>query len=198
MLCQFVLTMSQAVLNYCRSFLMLNISSRINIRLISDFLGKLIQLPMPYFDAKPLGDLMQRMHDNERIQNFLTQHLLSMRFYTLSLVVFSIVLYIYNKTIFFIFVVGSLLYAAWFSLFMKKRRLLEYMRFECEAANNNKTYQFLSSIPEIKLQDCEARRRKEWVGIQRDLWQVNAKNLKLLQTEEIGSTFINEAKNILI
>ena len=112
--------------------------------------------------------------------------------------VFSIVLLSYNWLVFAIFMLGSLLYGGWLALFLRRRKVLDYELFEQQAINNNKTYEFITSMQEIKLQDCEQRRRWEWEDVQADLFGVQMKSLKLQQTQEAGSIFINELKNIVI
>lgn len=153
---------------------------------------------MSFFDTKLMGDLMQRMNDHSRVNNFLTQQTLNITFAMLTFVVFSVVLFFYNKLVFAIFLLGSILYGAWMTLFLKRRKLLDYELFEQQAINNNKTYEFITTIQESKLQDCEQRRRWEWEDTQADLFGVQMKSLKLQQTQEAGSIFINEVKNIII
>ena len=184
--------------DFIRGWLLLHISMRINISIVSDFFIKLLKLPMSFFETKLLGDLLQRMGDHKRIQTFLTNQILGFVFTILSFIVFGIVLYIYNITIFFIFFSGCIIYGLWIAYFLRKREVLDYQLFEQQAIINNKTYQFITNIPEIKLQDCERRRRWEWEDSQADLFNVQMKSIKLQQTQEAGSIFINEIKNILI
>ena len=195
---QLMLTISRTAIDFIRRWLLLHISLRINISLVSDFFIKLLKLPMSFFDTKLMGDLMQRMNDHSRVNNFLTQQSLNITFAMLTFVVFSVVLFFYNKLVFTIFLLGSILYGAWMTLFLKRRKVLDYELFEQQAINNNKTYEFITSMQEIKLQDCEQRRRWEWEDTQADLFGVQMKSLKLQQTQEAGSIFINEVKNIII
>lgn len=195
---QLMLTISRTAIDFIRNWLLLHISLRINISLVSDFFIKLLKLPMSFFDTKLMGDLMQRMNDHSRVNNFLTQQTLSITFAMFSFVVFSVVLFIYNHLVFGIFLFGSVLYGCWMTLFMRRRKVLDYELFEQQAINNNKTYEFITSIQEIKLQDCEQRRRWEWEDTQSDLFRVQMKSLKLQQTQEVGSVFINEVKNMVI
>lgn len=195
---QLMLTVSRTAIDFIRSWLLLHISLRINISLVSDFFIKLLKLPMSFFDTKLMGDLMQRMNDHSRVNNFLTQQTLSITFAMFSFVVFSVVLFIYNHLVFAIFLAGSVLYGGWMTLFMRRRKVLDYELFEQQAINNNKTYEFITSIQEIKLQDCEQRRRWEWEDTQANLFRVQMKALKLQQTQEVGSVFINEVKNMVI
>ena len=195
---QLMLTISRTAIDFIRRWLLLHISLRINISLVSDFFIKLLKLPMSFFDTKLMGDLIQRMNDHSRVNNFLTQQTLNITFAMLTFLVFSVVLFFYNKLVFAIFLLGSILYGAWMTLFLKRRKVLDYELFEQQAINNNKTYEFITSMQEIKLQDCEQRRRWEWEDTQADLFGVQMKSLKLQQTQEAGSIFINEVKNIII
>ena len=195
---QLMLTVSRTTIDFIRRWLLLNMSMRINVSLISDFLIKLLKLPMSFFDTKLMGDLMQRMNDHARVNSFLTQQTLSVLFSMMTFIVFSVVLLLYNKLIFIIFLLCSALYGGWMTIFLSRRKVLDYELFEQQAINNNKTYEFITSMQEIKLQDCENRRRWEWEDTQVDLFNVQMKSLKLQQTQEAGSILINEVKNIII
>ncbi|MFC2511534.1 MAG: peptidase domain-containing ABC transporter, partial [Prevotella denticola] len=195
---QLMLTVSRTAIDFIRRWLLLHISMRINISLVSDFFIKLLKLPMSFFDTKLMGDLMQRMNDHGHVNTFLTQQTLSVVFSFFTFIVFGIVLLFYNRLIFAIFMLGSLFYGGWLALFLRRRKVLDYELFEQQAVNNNKTYEFITSMQEIKLQDCEQRRRWEWEDVQADLFRVQMKSLKLQQTQEAGSICINELKNIVI
>jgi len=195
---QLMLTVSRTAIDFIRRWLLLHISMRINFSLVSDFFIKLLKLPMSFFDTKLMGDLMQRMNDHGRVNTFLTQQTLSVVFSFFTFIVFGIVLLFYNRLIFAIFMLGSLLYGGWLALFLRRRKVLDYELFEQQDVNNNKTYEFITSMQEIKLQDCEQRRRWEWEDVQTDLFRVQMKSLKLQQTQEAGSICINELKNIVI
>lgn len=171
---ELVIILSKASIDFIRRWLLLHISTKINISLISDFFIKLLKLPMSYFDSKLMGNLMQRVSDHGRIQSFLTNQILSVIFAFLTFIVFGVVLFVYNHLVFSIFVVGSVSYVIWVSLFLQKRKVLDYELFEKEAINQSKTYQFLTSIQEIKLQNCEKRRRWEWGRYSsRPIWNPN-------------------------
>src|SRR5574344_2182164 len=195
---QLMLTISRTAIDFIRRWLLLHISLRINISLVSDFFIKLLKLPMSFFDTKLMGDLMQRINDHSRVQSFLTNQVLSVMFTMLTFIVFTIVLFFYNKLVFSICLIGSVVYGVWMTLFLRRRKVLDYELFEQQAINQNKTYQFITSMQEIKLQDCELRRRWEWEDTQADLFGVQMKSLKLQQTQEAGSIFINEVKNIIV
>ena len=145
-----------------------------------------------------MGDLLQRISDHSRIQSFLTNQALGVLFLSFSFIILGIVLFIYDKLIFCVLILGSIIYGLWISIFLKKRKILDYELFEQQAKNQNRTYQFITSMQEIKLQDCEQRRRWEWEDTQADLFVIQMKALKLQQTQEAGSIFINEVKNIII
>lgn len=153
---------------------------------------------MSFFDTKLIGDLLQRISDHSRVQSFLTNHVISAVYSLLSFVILSFVLLAYNPLIFGVFIFFSAMYAIWISAFLRQRKIIDYELFEQQSKNHNKTYQFITAIQEIKLQNCEQRRRWEWEDIQADLFQVQLKSLKLQQTQEAGSMFINEIKNIII
>lgn len=195
---ELIIVIGKAITDFIRRWLVLYISMRINISLVSDFFIKLLKLPMAFFDTKLMGDLMQRINDHSRVQSFLTNQFLGVIVTFFSFIVFGIVLLVYNQTIFYVFVIGSLIYGLWILLFLRKRKLIDYELFEQQAKNQNKTYQFITSMQEIKLQDCERRRRWEWEDVQADIFSVQMKSLKLQQTQEAGSIFINEVKNIII
>ncbi|MBO4826560.1 MAG: peptidase domain-containing ABC transporter [Prevotella sp.] len=195
---QLVLTVSRTMVGFIRSWLLLHISMRINISLLSDFFIKLMRLPMAFFDTKLMGDLMQRMGDHGRVEHFITSQTLSLTFSMVSFVVFGVVLLVYNWLVFVAFMAGSLLYGAWMTIFLSRRKVLDYELFERQAINSNKTYELLTSMQEIKLQGCECRRRWEWEDVQADLFGVQMKSLKLQQMQEAGSVLLNETKNIVV
>lgn len=195
---ELMIVIGRTATDFIRRWLLLHISIRINISLVSDFFIKLLKLPMSFFDTKLMGDLLQRIGDHSRVQNFLTGQVLNVIFTFLSFIIFGIVLLIYNPLIFGVFATGSVLYGVWITSFLKRRKVLDYELFEQQAKNQNKTYQFITSMQEIKLQDCEQRRRWEWEDTQADLFTVQMKSLKLQQTQEAGSIFLNEVKNIII
>ncbi len=195
---QLMLVVSRTAVDFLRRWLLLKVGMKINIALISDFFVKLLRLPMSFFDTKLMGDLMQRMGDHTRVNTFLTQQSMSTMFSMLTLVVFSGVLWWYNPLIFAIFLAGSMLYAGWMMLFLRRRRVLDYELFARQAENNNKTYQMITSMQEIKLQSCEQRRTDEWRQVQNDLFDVQTKSLRLKQQQEAGCILINEGKNIVI
>lgn len=193
-----MIVLGRTATDFIRRWLLLHISMRVNISLVSDFFIKLLRLPMSYFDRKLTGDLMQRIADHARVQTFLTTQVLGVSFSVLNFLIFGIVLAFYDAAIFGVFMAGSAVYGLWITFFLRRRKVLDYELFERQSENQNKTFQFLTSMQEIKLQDCERRRRWEWEDVQADLFAVQMKILKLGQSEEAGAIFINEVKNILI
>ena len=169
---QFMLTVSRTCVDFIRRWLLLHISIRVNMSLIRDFFVKLLKLPMAFFETKLMGDLLQRIGDHSRVNSFLTQQTLNILFSVLTFIVFSIVLLSYSRTIFIVFLLGCLLYGIWLTLFLNQRKTLDYEMFERQSVNNDKTYEFLSSMQEIKLQDCEQRRLSEWEDTQVSLFSV--------------------------
>lgn len=195
---QIALIIGRVSVEFIRSWILLHISTRVNISILTDFLIKLMKLPISFFDTKMTGDIMQRMSDQRNIQNFLTGSALSTIFSMFNLVVFSVVLAYYNAAIFFVFVVSSVLYTAWIVIFLKQRRALNYKSFEVSAKNQSSIVQLIGGMQEIKLNNCEQQKRWEWEHIQARLFKFNVKSLALSQYQQGGATFINEGKNILI
>lgn len=195
---QLALVTSQTALDFIQRWILLHVSMRVNISLVSDFFIKLLRLPMGFFDTRLMGDLMQRMGDHKRVEQYLTNEALTVLFSLLTFLVFGGVLLVYDPLIFAVFVAGSLLYGLWIAFFLGKRKRIDYELFEKEAENNNKTYRFITTMQEIKLQDCEQRRRWEWEDVQAGLFRVQAKSLKLKQAQEAGGILITQVKNILV
>lgn len=198
LLAEMMLLFSRTIVDFLRSKLLLHISTRINIALISDFFIKLMKLPMRFFDTKLVGDLIQRIEDHRRVERFLTSSSLSLLFSVFSFLVFGVVLAIYNLPIFFVFLFGTVLYASWICLFLRRRRILDYKYFAQAGINQNVTFQLINGMQEIKLQGCEQRKRWEWEDVQADLFTTNLQALNLQQVQQAGSVTINELKNIVI
>ncbi len=198
LIAQLTLFISQTTVDLIRGWILLHMTSRINISLISDFLIKLMRLPISFFDSKNVGDIIQRIYDHDRIQDFLSSTTLNTLFSAFNLVVFGFVLAYYNLAIFTIFFIGSFIYIGWTLLFLKKREELDYKRFDQAADNQSSVYQLITGMQEIKLNGSERRRRWEWEAIQVKLFKVSIKSLALSQTQNTGGQFFNELKNILI
>lgn len=195
---EFVLMTSRTLIDFIRRWLLLHVNMRINLSLVSDFVIKLMRLPMWFFDTKQTGDILQRMNDHGRVNTFLTQQTVGIAFSAITFVVFGSVLLFYNALIFIVFIAGSAAYAGWLVLFLERRKQLDYEQFEKQADSGDKTYELVTSMQEIKLQSCQRRRRWEWEDAQAELYGVQMKALRLQQTQEAGSMFINELKNIVI
>ncbi len=198
LIAQVVLVLGQMANNLIRSWLMLHMTTRISISLISNFLAKLMRLPISFFDSKMVGDIMQRIGDYNRIQSFLTGSLLSMVMAVLTFVIYGAVMGGYDITILGIFLLGSALYIGWILLFMKRRRKLDYMCFQEAANNQSSIVQLINGMQDIKLNNCEKQKRWEWERIQARLFQVSIKGLVLGQSQEVGGTFIDQTKNVII
>ena len=195
---QMLLTLGQAANGLIRSWIMLHVTTRISISLIAGFLAKLMKLPISFFDIKMVGDIMQRIGDHSRIQSFLTGSLINIVFSIFTLVMYTFIMAGYHTGILGIFYLGSMLYILWILLFLKKRRELDYKRFQQSSANQNNLVQLVNGMQEIKLNNCEKQKRWEWERIQAQLFKVSVKGLTLNQNQQIGSVFIDQTKNILI
>jgi ATP-binding cassette, subfamily B, bacterial len=195
---QLMLLFSQTVIEFIRSRILLHISTRINISLLSGFWAKLLRLPMQFFDSKHPGDIIQRIGDHHRIESFLTGTALNNFFSIINLLIFSFVLLSYNTLVFVIFAIGSCLYLIWIQLFLKYRRKLDYQRFTIASKENNATMQLVYGMQEIKLNNAEHTYRWAWEALQASLFRLNFKSLSLTQYQQVGAFFINQGKNILI
>lgn len=195
---QMMLIFSRTAIDFVRRKVLLHLSTRINISLISDFICKLMNLSMRFHDTRTTGDLLQRIDDHRRVEGFLTVQSLNVLFSLFSIIVFGVVLAVYSIPVFLVFMAGSILYAVWTSVFLKKRRILDYKLFDRYGVNQDVIYQLLMGLPEIKLQGCEQRKRWEWEDVQADLFKVNLESLNLQQNQEAGSILINELKNVFI
>ncbi len=198
LIAQMVLFVGQTSIEFIRSWILLHVSTRINISIISDFLIKLMKLPIGFFDTKMIGDLMQRIQDHRRIERFLTNQTLSVLFSVISLLVFAVVLAIYSWIILLIFLVGSVLYLLWVWAFMRRRRELDYKKFSQLSDNQSMLIQLINGMQEIKLNNYEKQKRWEWERIQARLFRVNIQYLSVDQYQQAGSVFVNQTKNILI
>ncbi len=195
---QFVFILSRMMVDFVRGWILLHLSTRVNISLISDFLVKMMRLSLGFFDVKLIGDILQRIGDHRRIESFLTVSSLNILFSMINLLVFGIVLALYNLKILIIFILGSTLYFLWINFFMKRRRALDHRRFSQLSDNQTAVIQLIQGIQDIKLNHAEKRKRWEWENIQAGLFRINVKTLSLNQYQQAGGIFINEAKNVLI
>lgn len=195
---QLMLFFSQSIVDVLRGWLLLHIGSRTNVAIISNFLVKLMRLPLAFFDSKTTGDLLQRVQDHSRIEALLSSSTLTVLFSAVNLLIFGAVLALYDWRIFGLFLGGTAAYVGWVVMFMKRRAILNYKRFDQASGNQSSMIQLIQGMQEIKLNNSERRRRWEWEAIQVRLFRIAVKGLSLQQWQATGATFINELKNILI
>ena len=195
---QLALVIGRMSVEFIRGWLLLHIGSRVNVAIISGFLQKLMSLPVSFFDTKLTGDILQRIEDNNRIEEFLTSASLNILFSFFNLVVFGIVLAIYSNKILALFLAGSALYIVWVSLFMKSRARLDHQRFKQMSVSGNKLINIVNGMQEIKLTQNELSMRWDWEKLQAILFRLKVKGLSLIQYQSAGATFINEVTNVLI
>ncbi len=195
---QIMLFLSRTSVEFIRGWILLHLGTRINISILSVFLMKLMRLPLSFFDGKHLGDLLQRIGDHNRIENFLTSETLNTLFSMMNLVIFGAVLFYYSEEIFLVFLVGSVLSFVWIFIFLKKRAELDFKRFDQMSENQSNLVQLITGMPEIKLNNCAKQKRWEWQHIQAKLFKVSLKSLAINQYQQAGTGFLNEFKNIFI
>jgi len=195
---QLALFIGRTAIEVIRSWILLHLSTRINISLVSDFFIKLMNLPIAFFDTRMTGDILQRINDHRRIERILTTSSLSVLFSMVNLIVFSLVLAYYNLKIFGVFILGSVLYFVWITIFLKKRKDLDYKRFSQVSQEQSKVIELINGMQEIKLHNAEKQKRWGWEFVQARLFKVSIEGLALEQYQSVGSGFINELKNILI
>lgn len=198
LIAQLFLFFGRISIELIRGWILLHLSTRINISLISDFFIKLMNLPIAFFDSKMTGDIMQRITDHQRIEHLLTNTSLNTLFSFVNLLVFGAVLAWYDLTIFGVFMLGSFLYFGWIVIFLKRRKDLDYKRFSQLSAEQTKVIELISGMQEIKLHNAEQQKRWSWEYLQAKLFKIRTKGLVLEQTQTIGSNSINEIKNIFI
>lgn len=198
LLASLMLFFSQTVVELVRSRILLHISARVNISLISDFLIKLMKLPISFFDSKMTGDLIQRIGDHQRIQSFMSGTSLSVIFSVLNLFVFSGILLLYSPMIFAVFLIGSVIYTLWIVIFLKYRKELDYKRFQQASTNQSNLIQLIQGMQEIKLQNAEQRNRWQWEKIKAQGFKIELQGLNLSNIQSVGSNSINQLKNIFI
>lgn len=198
LIAQFVLVISSTTVEFIRGWILLHIGLRVNISLISDYLAKLMRLPIAYFDTKMTGDILQRTGDHTRIQEFLTSTSLSTLFSIINIVIFGIIILFYNWQVFLIFFFGSVCYVTWVWMFMKRRAILDHKMFAQNSANQSSMVQLVGGMQEIKLNACEQQKRWEWEHIQARKYAITVKGLALSQWQQSGGILINQLKNAVI
>lgn len=181
-----------------RNWIMLYVGTKVSIEIVSDFLSKLLKLPIKYFDTKMKGDFNQRIQDNERIEDFLTSQSLMTFFSIITFTVFFGVLLYYDYTILSVYLVLTIISILWSFYWLKKRKILDYFRFQHRSDNQESIYEILNGVSEMKLNQFEDLKRNEWKKIQHKLFQLNIRILKIDQFQLSGFEFINQLKNILV
>jgi len=198
LIAQVVLFLSRTSTELIRGWILVHMGTRINIAVISEFLMKLMKLPLSYFNSRNLGDVLQRVSDHSKIEEFLTSHSINIVFAMLNLIVFSIIMAVYSGTVFAVFLLGSLASIGWVLPFLNKRKVLDYQQFTQMSANQNSIVQLVNGMPEIKMNQSEASQRWAWESIQGKLFNLRLKSLAVEQYQQAGTQFLNEGKNILI
>ena len=193
-----ILLLSITLSNILREWVLLHVTARVNISLLSDYLIKLMKLPVTFFENKLVGDILQRAGDHERIRSFIMNHSLGMAFSMVTFLIFSIILLIYHKSIFFIFIAGSTLYAGWILIFLNIRKKIDWENFELSYKNQSHWVETIESIQEIKINNYEDRKRWKWEALQARLYRVNQKILKVNAAQSLGAQFINSMQNMLV
>lgn len=195
---QLLLFLGQAGADAIQSWIFLHIGTRVNISLIGEFIEKLTRLPLSFFQQRPTGDLLQRIADHSRVEEFLTAATLNVFFSLFTLLVFSVVLFLYHPLIFLVFLLGSLLYLGWVFLFLKRRKNIDYLQFSQLSDHQHALLEIIQGMPDIKLQGSEQKRRSLWRAIQVKLFRANLRYLSLSQAQEKGGALIHQLKDILI
>ncbi|TDB57958.1 peptidase domain-containing ABC transporter [Arundinibacter roseus] len=195
---QLVLTLSSSAVGFLQGWILLHISVRLNLTILSEFLAKLMRLPLSFFDVRQFGDIMQRIGDHQRIESFLTGQTLSVAFSVFNLLMFGFVLAYYHLSIFLVAVGASVLYTLWVVGFLRKRRKLDTKRFEVSSRNQSQIVQLIQGMQDIKLSGAETGKRWEWERTQARLFRWNVQSLSLSQFQQAGAVLINQGKNIFI
>ncbi|ALL05716.1 ABC transporter ATP-binding protein [Pedobacter sp. PACM 27299] len=198
LLAQVMLFMGKIGIDIIRSWILLHLSTRINISIISDFFIKLMRLPISFFDTRMTGDIMQRINDHHRIEQLLTNSSLNTLFSMVNLIVFSIVLLVYDYRLFVVYLIGAILYIAWISFFLKKRKELDYKMFSQVAQEQSTVIELINGMQEIKMHNAEKQKRWAWEFLQVKLFKIKIKALSLEQWQSVGGGFINQIKDILV
>ena len=198
LIAQIVLFIAQLSVDFIRSWVLLHINARVDIALISNFLYKLMCMPLNFFDTRKLGDTLQRVGDHARIKSFLMGNSLNIIFSFVSLIIFSCVLAYYSIMIFSIFMVGNILNLLWITIFMKYRRELDSKRFGLSSTEQNRLVQLIQGMQDIKLNNCEREKRWEWEHVQIGLFRISSKGLTISQIQQTGSSFLSQATNFII
>lgn len=198
LIAQLFLVAGRTITDFIRSRVLLTIGSKVNLTILTDFWMKLMKLPMSFFDTKKTGDIMQRLGDHARIQQFVTTSAVNLVFSVLNLFVFTFVLFYYSINVFWVFLLSSVFYLGWISFFLRVRRKIDAHKFAIGSKENNVTMQLIQGMHEIKLNNCDKEKRWEWERIQAQLFKVGFRTLSINQLQQAGAIFINESKNVFI
>lgn len=195
---QLVLILSQTIVTIFREWILIHITSRFNIKMVSDFLFKMLKLPVSFFDTRNTGEHLERISDHIRIQNFVSSSTLNMLFSMITFIIFNFILAYYNLKIFFVFIIASVLYVGWTFFFLKKRAVLDYKRFDETSQSQTNLIQIINGVKEIKINNSQRKNRWKWEYTQISLFKISLSTLKLAQYQSVGATLINELKNVII
>ncbi|WP_278377445.1 peptidase domain-containing ABC transporter [Chryseobacterium arthrosphaerae] len=198
LLAQVMLFLGRMGIETIRSWILLHLSARINISIISDFFIKLMKLPISFFDTRMTGDIMQRINDHHRIEQLLTSSSLNTLFSLVNLIIFSIVLLFYDYRLFIVYLVGAVSYIGWITFFLKKRKELDYKRFSQVSQEQSKVIELINGMQEIKMHNAEKQKRWDWEFLQVKLFKIRIKSLSLEQWQSVGGNFINQMKDIIV
>ena len=195
---QIMLFIGRTGIEVIRGWILLHLSTRVSISFISDFFIKLMSLPISFFDTRITGDIMQRINDNYRVEKLLTNSSISTLFSVFNLLIFSLILFFYDPQIFYVYIIGTLLYVTWILFFLKKRKVLDYKRFSSVAQEQGKVIEIINGMQEIKMHNAERQKRWAWEFIQIKLFKIKIKSLALEQWQLVGGNFINQMKDIFV
>lgn len=198
LIAQVMLFLGRMGIEVIRSWILLHLSTRINISIISDFFIKLMKLPISFFDTRMTGDIMQRINDHHRIEQLLTNSSLNTLFSLVNLIIFSIVLLFYDYRLFLVYIIGAVLYVVWITFFLKKRKELDYKRFSQVSQEQSKVIELINGMQEIKMHNAEKQKRWGWEFLQVKLFKIQIKSLSLEQWQSVGGNFINQMKDIFV
>jgi len=193
-----ILTFSTMISGFIQGRLMLYVSQRINMNMVSDFLRKTLRLTMSFFERKMVSDLLVRISDQGRIQSFIMNTFLGISMNILLFIVYSILMLYYESNMFFVFMAGSAVYTGWIFLFIKERKKLDNKRFEMSSVNKNNLLELLESVSEIKANNIANRRRWKWEISRFKLYGLSVRNMNLDQTEKTGATFILKLQSVVL
>ena len=198
LIAQVIICVTTMLVGFIQSWISLYVNAQINISLISDFLNKLMKLPLRFFDSKNIGDILQRIGDHGRIEDFLTGSSLTTLFSLANFFMFGGIMAYYNMEILTIFLIGNIFYVTWILLFMRYRRKLDYRRFTQAAAEQGNLFGLITSMQDIKLNNCERQQRWKWERIQIKLFKIGVQGVTLEQIQTVGSIFVSQLTYVSI